>query len=426
VFPMAIFSSIHYEPLADVGGPLLTFFVGGIAALAVFIPIVIIEAVVLWLMKWDTFWRSLRTALIMNTISGFVGVVLYYRILDRAPEIKDFLLAFILTILIEGVVLWVDKKKSVLYLIEIVIIANLISYIGLFLVYEKTNPRLPVIPKTEIIYLVESDRKTLGFINGDGSSRQFMDLGILISKPFWQGDGKVLFLLENTKMSVDDGQLLTWEEGKRKHLCSNATWWAINKLIGLYSNTKPEKLMINNQGSQLLLIDPEGCVEVQVIVDASEDTSITLIGGSLSSDQRYLIYTQAKNQFSGENAEYSMIRRDLITGAILDLGHGLNPNWSPDGKEIAYLDLDGIYVMSSDGSNKKHIVSYDLREDERGNQFGYLLPEPQWSSDNDWLIYHLWLQTSKGYSKADIFKVDVNTGIVMKVVENGLFPYWRR
>jgi hypothetical protein len=63
--------------IADVAaGPAILIF-GLIVGGGVLLAIGLVEAIVLWLLKWGTFWRSLRDALIVNVASALVGIVMY-------------------------------------------------------------------------------------------------------------------------------------------------------------------------------------------------------------------------------------------------------------------------------------------------------------------------------------------------------------
>jgi Tol biopolymer transport system component len=45
---------------------------------------------------------------------------------------------------------------------------------------------------------------------------------------------------------------------------------------------------------------------------------------------------------------------------MLDSGDG--PSWSPDRTEIAFTGDDGVYVVDTDGSNRRRVVGFDAGE----------------------------------------------------------------
>lgn len=410
-------------PLADVGGIFVPIFYGGIGLL-IFIPIVLVEAVVLWLFKWDTFWKSIIASLRMNLISGVIGLVLFYWIPQSTPGLKELFLAFLLTLFIEVNVLMAKKKVDILHLFKVILVANVISYIGLFILFIRGNPRLPEIPKTEIVYAVDSSSLTLGFMNSNGSEMQFVDLNDPFTKPYWPGEGEVMYLLEG---GSPFGEIFVWEENKRGQNCENTDWWRIYEIVDLIPGSYPPQLIINKDGWQLLSIDPRRCVQTEMFVDEEGNQLVNLLGGSLSPDGRTLLYAEERNVRSNNPVEYSILRMDLETGETVDLGFGANPVWSPGGDEIAYLGLDGIYVMSADGGNRRRIVEQDFRdgldEDEFDNSD---IPEPQWSPDGQWLLYHIKTYLGDYNWRSIIYKVAIDSGEVVELAEDGLYPYWRK
>jgi len=100
----------------------------GLVALCLFnLLIALVEGVVLTLLKWKPFASSLLAALLVNTISSIVGIVLLIFLQDI--PITWIVIAFFLSIIIEGVILVliqpVTRWKALLY----ALLANLASYL---------------------------------------------------------------------------------------------------------------------------------------------------------------------------------------------------------------------------------------------------------------------------------------------------------
>ena len=100
----------------------------GLVALCLFnLLIALVEGVVLTLLKWKPFVSSLLAALLVNTISSIVGIVLLIFLQDI--PIAWIVIAFFLSIIIEGVILVliqpVTRWKALLY----ALLANLASYL---------------------------------------------------------------------------------------------------------------------------------------------------------------------------------------------------------------------------------------------------------------------------------------------------------
>jgi len=100
----------------------------GLVALCLFnLLIALVEGVVLTLLKWKPFVSSLLAALLVNTISSIVGIVLLIFLQDI--PITWIVIAFFLSIIIEGVILVLiqpmTRWKALLY----ALLANLASYL---------------------------------------------------------------------------------------------------------------------------------------------------------------------------------------------------------------------------------------------------------------------------------------------------------
>lgn len=91
--------------LADVAGPglFLALGIGLIAAGLIFLFVIFLESLILWLLKWGSFWRSLLDALLVNIVSSLFGF-LVIGLLQRWLFLGT-LFAGLLSILIEGGVL---------------------------------------------------------------------------------------------------------------------------------------------------------------------------------------------------------------------------------------------------------------------------------------------------------------------------------
>lgn len=421
--------SFFLSPVKDAGIPAIAM-IWGATAILLFPTVILVEAVILKLMRWGTFRISLHTSVIMNILSTLVGIIYFCKIAGGMPGIIEILISGIVSVAIEAGVLWLIDKNPIGRVMVTALSANLVSYTGIVILYTIiTNTLAPPVaplvrnfPDTDIVYLVNSTRRQLGFVNQVGFDKQIQDLNGLVSKPVWMDDGKSLYLLNNTKHAVDFGEITVWKQGQRSQTCQNSDWWAIENIGGIIQDPSGIQLVVNNHGQQILRIDMQRCKKLDTLVDVG-NTGMLLIGASLSTDGKYLLYTTENRRPS--ITDYSILRMDLNTGTTTKIGSGAYPSWSPDGNTIAYLRLDGIYVMLTDGSQSKRLIEYKMNgviEDE----FGAVLPEPRWSPDGNWLIYHRFVFQSRDSNDADIFKLNVATGEEIKVTDDGLYPYWRK
>ncbi len=137
--------------VADVAiGPTILF--GGLAVgVALFIPVVLLEALIMWRQKWGTFKQSLLDSAIANLVSTLIGLALFWyfvnqlftcEVLESADktqvsrdcgfEISPLLwlvITGLLSILIEALVLHWRKGYPARITWDAAIAANVVSYV---------------------------------------------------------------------------------------------------------------------------------------------------------------------------------------------------------------------------------------------------------------------------------------------------------
>jgi hypothetical protein len=102
---------MSFRVLADVGGPILFAGFGIVGYLA----LSLLESIVLRLLKWGTFRRSLLASLLMNLPSTLVGFLLIWQVEFSRLNRLQFLLipaAWALSVAIEGGVLVLMKRDG--------------------------------------------------------------------------------------------------------------------------------------------------------------------------------------------------------------------------------------------------------------------------------------------------------------------------
>lgn len=119
---------MHASILYDVGGVLVAW---GLGLIIPTLIISIIEAVVMLLFKWATFWRSLWVSLIMNALSTLFGIgsVLLFSISSDNSIWSAVFMAFLLSIIIEGGVLLLAKRGATRLNWLVSLVANSASYL---------------------------------------------------------------------------------------------------------------------------------------------------------------------------------------------------------------------------------------------------------------------------------------------------------
>ena len=135
-----MFYSVPY----DVGAPwvliaaVAIFGVG--AAIVLTLIISVVESIVMLLLKWDKFGRSLWASLLMNVTSTIFGGVLIALGLFGGSYIW-LAVAFVLSVLIEGGVLMLMKRSAARQNWIVSLIANLVSYLFIILPFTLLSSR---------------------------------------------------------------------------------------------------------------------------------------------------------------------------------------------------------------------------------------------------------------------------------------------
>ncbi len=116
------------SPVFDVAGPGVLLLAGGIFFAVFSIGTLVIETLALWLLKWNSFGRSLLAAFLMNLVSTVFGFVLFGLSIFGVNFYVIFLLGFFLSVLIEGGVLMLMKKGAARQNWIASLVANAASY----------------------------------------------------------------------------------------------------------------------------------------------------------------------------------------------------------------------------------------------------------------------------------------------------------
>jgi hypothetical protein len=139
--------------VGDVAAGPAIFLFGVVAGVILVFVIALVEAAVLRLLSWASFWRSLLDSFVMNLVSALAGLVLnvfaadYYQSCgyspDRGGRFCEWLvspwallaLAWLLSVLVEGGVLLLLRRRAARQTWLAALVANIASYalIGLLM-----------------------------------------------------------------------------------------------------------------------------------------------------------------------------------------------------------------------------------------------------------------------------------------------------
>jgi hypothetical protein len=120
--------------ILDAGGAGLIYLAYGILVLFM-ILVIVVEALILVVLKYNSVSRSLRDSSIINIASLAVGFVLleYTNDLVNLDTLQDFLILYIVTVIIEFGILWMlNKARPISRTLGICIFMNILTYAFLY------------------------------------------------------------------------------------------------------------------------------------------------------------------------------------------------------------------------------------------------------------------------------------------------------
>ncbi len=147
---------------------------------------------------------------------------------------------------------------------------------------------------------------------------------------------------------------------------------------------------------------------------------------------------------------YTPVRASSLKIEIVQIkDSGSSPFWSPDGKEIVYIDKDGLYIVSAYiPDNGRKIVSGPVRLPRwspDGKYIAYVNREglkiispdaghpkliypdnnvqmPAWSPDSKWIAFYL--SDLQGEEGSGVFAVNIDTLQLKQLNYSGINPFW--
>lgn len=278
-------------------------------------------------------------------------------------------------------------------------------------------------PDTQIVY---KGKTGIGFVNIDGSgiiSSQitlgYSDFVGTWQTPIMMSDGKTIFVTY-ASFPGSGGKIFAVRAGEQPVDCG---WYG--------------EMQISPDGSHILVGNILATEETKIEKYLPEDCGTGNppekvyfgVAGALSPNEQY----DAVASFG----RYIVIR-DLNTGEERRIGEGAFPVWSRDGEWLAYTGVDGIYiVLNGSDAEPKRLV--ELESPTRFNppvyqedrMVEYYPPIASWSPDGQWLVYHEYSyelvapDAGAWAGHYSIFKVNVETGERIKLLEGGYSPSWR-
>ncbi len=309
----------------------------------------------------------------------------------------------------------------------------LVLFIIFFVIFSLTgcsmtsNPWRKSVPKADISFQSEMwGPFVLNFIQADGSNHQIVDIDGNFIKPFWSSDGTTIFGLSNPAGQPPYefiGYPAYWniKNGTFKRCDENLPYYGqIEEYVD--SGNKEEVLLYNI--SEIVIFDFDTCKKIKVLVDLTEQTGDYAISGfSYFPETKDLLYGRYSVPIN--DRKYRLIKLNLQTNKQDEVAEGINPAWSPDGKQIAYLGMDGLYINRADGQQPKQLINRQFFNPDDIGGPALDAPEPFWSPDGVWLVYHQCIDKLCDVKQTPIFRVRVSDGMEVKIFTGGKFPSWR-
>jgi WD40 repeat protein len=279
------------------------------------------------------------------------------------------------------------------------------------------------VPDTDIIYQAidrsepgEEYINAIGFVNSDGTNNTVIQTRVRAQQPTVSEDGKLIFFREPDQwpfeISPNLGKIGIWnvENGEIKY-CSEKLW--SRSIVYPLKGTRDFLILLS--GTTGYIVNPQDCEIVKEILKVPDnaDQEIYFRSPSPSWQGTHIIYAESKIKIL-----------DIKTGEVkLIKESGSNPTFSPDGKQIAFIKQDGIFVRNVESAASKQVAVLSIWIG--GSEFK---PIPFWSPDGEWILYHKCEREEWDCNKREqfsIYKVNVRTLEEVKIVDGGLYPVWR-
>jgi hypothetical protein len=329
-------------------------------------------------------------------------------------------------------------KTFTAVLIRFTLLVGLLLLAGCTMRVPKSFPQTDIVFQRAIANDEDRERReSVGFVDADGTNLTIVSLShqpeALAAFPTWSHGGSTLVFRGGLYANPTLGSLLILQAGKEVLSCSGEGPFGTGRVSLLGDARQAAVESVPDLPDKLVLINLADCSVARTYLKNEDDA--LFMGVSATSDGQLLVFSRSKNIGYYESQD-DIVVLDVASNTQTVVGHGRWPAWLPDDQRIVYTASDGIYITRQDGSQKRRVIAYSpLRKyipGESPSRYAWeeWPPAPSWSPDGKWLVYHkcmlpLGEECQKG-SDFSIFKVNVETGEEVKIVDGGLNPYWRQ
>ena len=263
------------------------------------------------------------------------------------------------------------------------------------------------------------DPYLLTFLDEESETTYELEIREKFGVPVWSLDGISLFGLSGFSPGLYGGWPAFWNiQTGRVKTCK--TQFPVGTRVQDAGNPDNPMEVVFSRVRSIDFFDISTCKYGKNLVnyDIAGRGSYVIAGFSYSRSEETLVFSMSIDQFS---EIFRIISLDLKSKREVILTEGINPDLSPDSQFIAYLGMDGaLYLMKADGSEQKLLVE-ELFWDSYHTDYAV---QPEWSPDSKWLVYHRCVGDNPPISDCTIYKVNIETGIEVKLAEGGVFPSW--
>ncbi len=286
-------------------------------------------------------------------------------------------------------------------------------------------------PDTDLVFTTSSG---VGFVNADGSNLSYLPLTAKLSygmedeswRPVITGDHRTMIVKMADKFwhVYNPTLLVLWTAGDLPVPCLP---WPGQQMAYLSSDQQ-----------DIFIQTKQGTARYRLSSCGTNDAPIETydnVSGIPSPDLKYIVYVDIPSAIPSDDR--FIILRELASGKERRIGIGDYPAWSRDGHWVAYTGKDGLYVFNVlEGEEAQLAVVYrnpypghENSPTFEGGDYPRIPPEVSWSPDGKWLVYHRWTGTKyetgvDPYYNA-IYKLNIETGEEIKILDGGMYPYWR-
>ncbi len=283
-----------------------------------------------------------------------------------------------------------------------------------------------VVPKSDIIFQsIVWNPYELNFIQADGSNHQILNLNQSFIKPIWSSDGMIIYGLSSPKWqgSLEEiGFPAYWDI--KQHIFKRCdknlpAYGQIEEFI----HTDDKNIVLLYNAYEIVIFDMNTCQVDKLLVDYNNPSGVYYASGfSYLPQTQELLY--GRYTVAEKDRKFSLRKLSLMTGEEKELAEGINPAWSPDGRQIAYLGVDGLYLMQTDGQQSRKIINEQFFDPYSIGGPSLDSPQPYWSPDGEWLVYHQCNDEYCDLKMATINKIHVLDGMEVNIYTGGKYPSW--